>query len=265
MHIADLPDGWMATRSTMRAYAQALTAIPRAAGTHDARWRHVSMDPTERGFASSPTALGDGIALTAELDLVDHRILASAGDRSVEFDLRGGPSPHSIGIALVDLAAQAGGHVAPDPDRYADDTPQTYNPDHASAFRDAAVAAVEALNVLNAGIEGEITGPHLWPHGFDIASEWYSDKTVDYNGSEANAQIAAGWYPSETSYVYVNPWPFRDEWADLPLPYGATWNVDGWYGAKLDIPAGGSIEPAVFTNLARTVHQVTSVHLSPEV
>ena len=164
---------------------------------------------------------------------------------------------------MVELAAKAGGNVEPDGNRFADDSAQTYDPNHAIAFRNSAVAVAEAMNVLNSTLDGEITGPHLWPHGFDIATEWYSGKTVQHDGSEASAHIMAGWYPSDSSYVYVIPWPFDDSWMDETLPFGATWNVEGWQGAKLDVPSGGYLEPATLTGLARTVHQLTAMHLSP--
>ncbi|MCL1594599.1 MAG: hypothetical protein M3132_09635, partial [Actinomycetia bacterium] len=110
-----------------------------------------------------------------------------------------------------------------------------YDSAHAAVFLAVASSVVEAFDTINSSVPGEITGPHLWPHGFDIATEWYSPNMVDYEGTPTSAQIALGWYPSGDAYFYANPWPFEDAFLETELPAGATWNTEGWFGAKLDV------------------------------
>ena len=69
-----------------------------------------------------------------------------------------------------------------DTDRYSDPSPKAYDPEAGSAFLANAKNVVMAMEFVNQRLDGEIVGPHLWPHGFDIATEWYSEKTVDYEG-----------------------------------------------------------------------------------
>jgi hypothetical protein len=260
MPIEPMPNGWIPTRESLQRYAHALTAFPRAAGRPHPRWSHVSMDPTVRGFVAAPVPLADGTQLTSELDLVDHRILVVAGEDRLEVDLRGGPSPASVAAGVGRLASRHGPDLAIDPDRAAAEGAQPYVPHHAEAFLRSAVAAVAAMRSLNETLDGEVTGPHLWPHGFDVATEWYSERLVDYEGTPTNAQIGMGWYPSDTSYLYVKPWPFHDEFADHDLPGGASWHRSGWEGARLDI-----IEPvdvSTARSLGMAVHDIAAPSLS---
>ena len=258
--IEPLPDGWMVTRATLQRYAHALTAFPRAAAAPMPRWSHVSMDPTPRGFTAAGVPLGDGTELISELDLVEHRIVVVAGDDRTDIDLREGPSPVSVAGAVRRAASAHGSDIVIDPERASDEDPQSYVTAHAESFHRSARAAVEAMRMLNESIDGETTGPHLWPHGFDIATEWYSERLVDYEGTPENAQIGMGWYPSDTSYLYVKPWPFHDEFADHGLPASAVWHRTGWEGARLDIVEPVDVSTA--RDLGGAVHAIAHGMLS---
>jgi hypothetical protein len=258
--IEPLPDGWMATRGTLQKYAHALTAFPRVAAAPVQRWSHVSMDPTPRGFAAAGVPLADGTALISELDLVEHRIIVAAGDDRADIDLREGPSPVSVAAAVRRLASTHGSDIVIDPERASDGDPQPYVTAHAEAFLRSARAAVEAMRFLNESVDGETTGPHLWPHGFDIATEWYSERVVDYEGTPENAQISMGWYPAEPSYLYAKPWPFHDEFADHGLPAGGIWHRTGWEGARLDIVEPVDVSTA--RDLGVAIHDIAGAMLS---
>ncbi len=256
VELHDLPDGWETTRGSLQSYAHTLTAFARAGAPHDPRWSHVAMDPTARGFAMTPVALEDGSELLGELDLIDHLVVVTAGSDIRRMSLIDGPSPRTVGEAIHELSGRHGRAIAADPARYDDAGRQPYDADAAEAFAQAATVAIDAIGRVVAAVEGEVTGPHLWPHGFDIAAEWYSERTVDYEGSETSAQIGMGWYPAQTSYLYVNPWPFSEEFAAVPLPAGATWHRDGWEGAYLEVPGGGSIPSADVIALGSAVFDV---------
>lgn len=256
MQIRDLPEQWEETRSSLQKYAQALTAFPRAAVPPDPRWRHVAMIPTPSGFATSPVPLADGSELVSLLDFDDHLVRVHAGTDELIVPLAEGWAPTRLATAIQRLTSQHGSVVAIDRDRVTDTDVPPYDREAGAAFAASARAAIEAMDRVNTGIRGEIAGPHLWPHGFDIATEWFSPKLVEYEGSDANAQIAMGWYPAKSSYVYVNPWPFSDDFAAKPLPAGAVWHRDGWHGAKLDIPAGGSIRVEDAATLGLAVHSI---------
>lgn len=255
--IEELPAGWAATRATLQACALVLTAFPRAASDPDPRWSNVAMEPTERGFVTRSVTLTDGSAFRSWLDLVGHRIVIEVDGDQRTFDLGMAPSPAELGRVMEQLATDHGTQVAIDSEYLVESEAQVYDPAHAEAFLESARFVVAAMRTANTGLTGEIEGPHLWPHGFDIATERYSNATVPHDGGEASSQIAVGWYPSEGSYLYVNPWPFRSEWVDEALPHGAIWHTEGWQGAELRVPPSG-LEESVLTELALAIHQIAS-------
>ena len=257
MPVSDLPGGWGATRSALQKYAQALTAFPRAGAPQQSRWAHVSMDPVPGGFAATETPLSDGTALRSIIDIRGHKIIVAAGNQSLVLDMADGRSPHAVGEAIMRVSDRHGEGVPVDQNRFADGSPQTYEPLVAEAFLESAAAAIGALEALIEERGGEVVGPHLWPHGFDIAMEWFSRRLVPFEDSMTNAQIATGWYPGEESYIYVNPWPFDASFTDIDLPGGGVWNLEGWQGAKLSVPPGGALSTDLVIEFAGVVHDAT--------
>ena len=263
MSIAVLPVEWEATRASLQRYAHAVTALPRAGAPSDPRWGQVAMEVVPHGLVAAATPLDDGAELVSTIDLENHQIVISAGEMTRVFDLTQGPSPREVGEAVATIASEHGSTIEVDVSRYEDDSRQEYVASHASAFLSVATAVTDAFGSINAGISGEIAGPHLWPHGFDIATEWYSDQSVDYEGTPTSAQIAIGWYPAGDAYFYANPWPFEKAWAEIDLPGNASWNTEGWYGALLnvsEIPEGSGTESVVA--LGEAVHSLARETLS---
>ena len=259
MTMPQLPDEWDATRSTLQAYSHALTAIPRVAGTPDDRWTHVAMKIARNGLRTSPTPLADGTNLVATIDLVGHEIVIEAGGDTECIDIATGPSPAAIGEAMLTFAARHGSGIDADEERFADTDTRIYVPDHASAFLASALFVSDAFSEMNKSVPGEVTGPHLWPHGFDIATEWFSTVRVPYGDSDASAQIAVGWYPAGDGYFYANPWPFQDSWAETPVLEGTSWHLDGWQGAVLD---SAGVESTKVVAFGRAVHDLARQVLS---
>ncbi len=261
MSIEPLPQDWEPTRETLQRYAHALTALPRAGVPPHPRWAHVAMSLLPRGLTTASTPMADGTELVSMLDLVDNDIVVTAGDTRHVIDMTAGPSPKSVGDAVAAVAGEHGSSIDVDEERYSDDSAQEYDAQHAAAFLDVASSVVAAFDEINASVEGEITGPHLWPHGFDIATEWYSPALVDYEGTPTSAQIAIGWYPAGEAYLYANPWPFQDAFAAAELPDGAVWNTEEWFGAKitvsdLDPNSAHQTVVAFGTRVHETAHEV---------
>jgi hypothetical protein len=259
MTMPELPDDWDATRTTLQAYSHALTAIPRAAGTADDRWTHVAMMIVPNGLRTAPTPLADGTNLVATIDLVSHEVVIEAGGDIERIDLVAGPAPADIGEALLAFAARHGSTIDADRERFADTDTKTYVPDHAEAFLSTAVFVSGAFSEMNESVPGEVTGPHLWPHGFDIATEWFSTVRVPHGDSDAAAEIAVGWYPAGDGYFYGNPWPFQDVWGETPVLEGTSWHLDGWQGAVLD---SAGVEHAKVVAFGNAVHALAREALS---
>ena len=257
MQMPQISPTWEPTRVALQKYAQALTAGPRSAADPDDRWTHVSMHPSPDGLSTMAIAMQDGSRLVSTLDVANHQILIASGDDSLSIALEPGPSPQSVGEAVAAFAARHGTELKADASRYGDADVQSYNPGDATSWLENTNWVVDTFAATNASLHGEITGPHMWPHGFDIATEWYSAKTVEHNGADASAQIALGFYPAGDSYFYVNPWPFEEAWADAQLPGNATWHLEGWQGAKLMASdLGNDSDREVVIALSRSVHDL---------
>jgi len=267
MQMPPLASAWEPTRLTLQKYAHAMTALPRAGAPEDKRWSHVSLHPTSlghggTGFATAATPLADGTDLVTTLDIDHHQIVVTAGTDRIAMDLVPGPSPHSIGTAIADLASDHGSTFEVDAARYEDTEELAYEQWHAKAWHDNTVWVADTFAILNTGVEGETAGPHIWPHGFDVATEWFGTTVVGEGEAAANSQIAVGFYPAGDAYFYANPWPFTDSWAATPLPDGAIWHVDGWQGAML--PATNlddSDEREQVLVFARAVHDLAHAAL----
>jgi hypothetical protein len=86
-------------------------------------------------------------------------------------------------------------------------------------------------------LPGETSPVQLWPHGFDLAFEWFGSRIEIYEGAEYPSQLNLGFSPGDSddqSYFYSNPWPFEGKiLLDKPLPKGASWHTEGWQGTIL--------------------------------
>ncbi len=259
MGISPLPAGWDASRATLQGYAHALTTFPRAAAPAHPRWNHVAMEPMDGGWVTAATPLADGAELVSALDLRAHRIVVRAGADVLELDIADAGNPRELARTIARLTQAHGSSIEIDADRVPDRDAVTYDEAAAEAFQASAESAVAAMRALNQSIEGEVTGPHLWPHGFDVSTEWFSPQLVEYDGSMASAQINLGWYSVEDGYLFSNPWPFDESFAATDLPSGAVWYRDSWEGAKWDIAE--EIGEAEVTELGRRVHEVARPRL----
>jgi hypothetical protein len=259
MAMPQLPADWEDTRTTLQAYAKALTAFPRAAGIPDDRWNYVAMTVNPVGLATAPTPLGDGTQLVGTIDLVTNEVVIAAGDDVQRLDMTTGPSSVSVGEAMLATAARHGSDIEVDEDRLGGTDRLLYNSDDARAF----FASISYVNVafeqMNASLSGEIDGPHLWPHGFDIVTEWYSTKKVPYGDGEAPAQIAVGFYPANESYFYANPWPYQEAWGEEPPFEGSSWHLEGWQGVV--IPPDGMTTDTI-AGFGASVHDLAKDSLS---
>ncbi len=267
MSLPQFRPGWEPTRLTLQKYAKAITALPRVGAEPDRHWTHVSLNAVRgpqglEAFSSTPVPLNDGTQLVSTFDVLGGSIVASAGDDHIAFVLPDGPSPHSIGSAVAELAASHGSAFDVDVDRYADADAQVYDEEDALAWFTNTAWVTSVFDEFNATLPGITLGPHIWPHGFDVATEWISPKVVE-DSDGAKAQIMIGFFPPGDPYFYINPWPFDPAWATVTPPHGAVWNTDGWNGLKLDVAdLDGVNDRQIVLDIADFVHTLTRPALS---
>ena len=234
-----LPDDFEPTRATLHAYARAVSAIPRAhAEPHD-KWWHAALTVTPHGLVTDRLRLADGATATLTMDLTTHEVkfATSTGDFTV-YSMQDGMTGTRLADELIDDAAGLGFEGGYDREKFENDEPRVYDRNVASGFLATLTAVHHVMKAQHDSLQGDLGRINLWPHGFDLAFEWYGTRVETYEEegevTEYPSQLNFGWYPTGDAYFYSNPWPFEGEVllsADLPGP--ARWHTDGWEGSML--------------------------------
>jgi hypothetical protein len=234
-----LPDDFEPTRATLHAYARAAAAIPRAhADPHD-QWWHAALAVTSHGMVTDRLWLADGATATITMDLTTHEVkfATSTGDFTV-YSMQDGMTGSELADALIADAAGLGLHDTYDREKFENDERREYDREVAVGFVAALTAVNDVMKGYHDSLDGDVGPINLWPHGFDLAFEWFGTRaeTFEEDGevSEHLSQLNFGWYPAGDAYFYSNPWPFEaDVLLSTDLPGHARWHTDGWEGSKL--------------------------------
>jgi hypothetical protein len=238
-----LPDNLEPTRATLHAYAHAVAAIPRAHAIEHPRWWHISLDVTPAGLVTDTMSLPAGGVFSIRMDLRDHDVVVDTSRGEVaRLDMQAGTTAKQMGADIIEAVATLGLSGDYDTSRFDDDGPRIYEPATAEAFFAVLADVHQALQTHRATLDGEVGPIQVWPHGFDIAFEWFGTRTVESEeGDETGAhssQLNLGFYPAGEAYFYSNAWPFDSETLlGVDLPYGAEWHTEGWEGSKLTYDA----------------------------
>ena len=232
-----LPNDFEPTRATLHAYANAVAALPRVHAVPHPKWWHISLKVRPDGLVTEAMPLPKGGAVFVRMDLRNNEIVieGSSGDRR-SFPMNAGLTATEMGDALIQAAAAMGLTGEYNRAKFENDEARRYDVDHAVGLFEALVTAEGAIAEQRNRIGGEIGPIQLWPHGFDLAFEWFGTLMVpheeDGEVTELPAQISLGFYPAGDAYFYSNPWPFDgDALLGVELPEGARWNTDGWEGS----------------------------------
>ncbi len=259
-------DGLEPTRKTLHAYAQAMGVVPRTHAVAHPKWWHVSLKVRPNGLATDPMALPGGGLFHLRMDLRQHQAFleTSWGDAHA-FDLRAGATGTEFGDQLLGSLAALGLEGEYAREKFESDDTRDYDPSMAENFFTAAANANYLFHKHQAGLEGRVGQVQLWPHGFDLATEWFGTRTVEYEEhgelQTFPSQLNLGFYPGEPApYFYSNPWPFEeDKLVDHPLPSGARWFTESWQGSILpyDLLVGDPDAGEKLLAYAQAVHETS--------
>jgi hypothetical protein len=173
------------------------------------------------------------------MDLVNDIVVIEASDgTSSSIAMSDGLTGTQFADTLIVEVAQYGLTGEYPRSKFEDDTTREYDRRAATGLMAVLVDANTVLERRRAAL-GDSVGPvQVWPHGFDIAFEWYGSRIEEHEeGGEVAAypaQLNFGLYPASRAYFYSNPWPFeRDLLVGVELPHGARWHTDGWEGSIL--------------------------------
>ena len=253
-----LHDNWEPTRATLHAYAHGVGAIPRALGVPHPKWWHVSLKVRPTGLSTDSIGLPDGGVLAVRMDLNAHEAVVetSRGERTT-VDMAAGATGTQFADRVIAAVAGFGLDGDYDRERFEDDEPRAYTPGAAEAIFAALSSAAQVLRRHRAAVGGEVGPVQVWPHGFDVATEWFGAMV-----GEGRSQINLGLYPGgDRPYFYCNPWPFHgDVYGGEPLPHGAEWHTGEWEGSMLpyDLLAGDPDADTKLLEYARRVHDLAS-------
>jgi hypothetical protein len=260
-------DNWEATKETLHWYCKAVGVIPRAHLEQHPKWWHISLTVLPDGLLTKDIPLPDGGAFFLKMDLKKHAVtLATSKGESRDFSMTAGTTATAFGEALIAAVAELGlkgGQYARE--KFENDAPRSYDPEAAGKYLQAVSLANEVFMQHRGTLEGEKGPVQLWPHGFDLAFEWFGTRRVESNGKEYPAQLNLGFSPGESShkqpYFYSNPWPFEeDKLVGRPLPDGARWFTKSWKGTLLPYEelAGDPLGEARLLEYARRVYELAS-------
>lgn len=255
-----LPENWEPTRATLHAYSHGVSAIPRAHAPAHPKWWHVSLKVTDDGLVTDDVPLPDGGAIHLRMDLQHHVTYLDGPEGAIaEFDMTAGDTGTEFADRIIAAVAGLGLEGEYTREKFEDDEPREYDPKAAETFWKALTTAHEVFDAHRAGIPGEPGILQLWPHGFDLAFEWFGTKVETYEEDGATqeypSQLNLGFYPAGDAYFYSNPWPFDDSLTKTELPHGAVWHTEGWQGSMLryDDLAGDPDGPAKLREFAAVV------------
>lgn len=230
---------WQETKSTLHAYSKVVAAVPRKWAAPHPKWWHVSLRVSDEGLSTDSVALPGGDLLHLRMDLNEHRIALETGrDDTFSFDMTAGLTANELAHEIFSVVAKLGLAGDYDTAKYENDEPRSYDREQAERFFDVVRHIDGIFKKHIATLPGEPGQVQLWPHGFDIAVEWFGTRVVVYDEGgetvEYPSQLNLGWTPGEPGhpapYFYSNPWPFEESLLGEELPEGARWFTESWKG-----------------------------------
>jgi hypothetical protein len=177
------------------------------------------------------------------MDLTRHvaAMETSQGDLR-EFCLTEGLSATQLADRLIAATAELGLSGEYNREKFENDDPRPYDPGDAGKYLLALTTVDRVFKAHRSGLSGELGPVQLWPHGFDLAFEWFGTRQVEYEEKGETvaypSQLNFGFSPGESShptpYFFSNPWPFeRERLVSHELPSGARWFSESWEGSLL--------------------------------
>ena len=261
-----LHENWEPTRATLHAYAKAVGTLAQTHVTKHPAWWHISLKPRPNGLTTENMSLPDGGMFNGRLDMRTHQIvLESSSGWSKSFDAREGRTGSEMAdgiIAAVEEVGVTGEYVRKD---FEDDQAGEYDEAAVAPFWTALNSAAAVFESHRTALDYKKVGPvQFWPHGFDLAFEWFGTATSEYDGTSYPSQLNLGFYSSGRPYFYSNPFPFLgDELKASDLSVGA-WCEDTFEGSVLyyDEIADRTDGATTLATYAREVYDAASPTLT---
>lgn len=237
--------GFEPTRQTLQLYSRLISAVPRAHGDFHPKWWHISLAVLSDGLITSPVSLPDDRILRLKLDLVEHQVILTINGETVHtWSMEKGTPSTGMADSVFGAVTRHGLVGEFDRTKFDSDDHRDYDKALASKFLTALVNADRIFKAHRATLSGEVSPVQLWPHGFDLALDWFGTRVEIYKEEgekEYTSQLNLGFFPGSPGvepYFYSNPWPFEmDALLGKTLPEDASWHTEGWRGTILPYAA----------------------------
>lgn len=267
-------DDWAETKATLHAYSKVVGAIPRVHAVFHPKWWHISLKVVPEGLITENMAIPGGGIFALKMDLHSHCILlqTSRGDTQT-WNMTEGKTATELAENIIGAVADLGLQGEYARQKFENDQPRSYNPQHAETYFSILTNVEQAFRQHRANLHGDVGPIQLWPHGFDLAFEWFGTRQIEYeeHGQKSSypSQINLGFSPGEPShpmpYFYSNPFPFEQEHLlSHTLPHGARWFTESWQGSLLEYTflAGASNGLQKIEDYAKAVYELASPSLT---
>jgi len=258
-----------ATRQTLHWYSRAMGVIPRAHAEFHPKWWHISLKVESDGLITDKMSRPGGGSFWLKMNLKQHKVTLFIDEGPFKvFDMTQGLTATEFGDEILAAVAELGLSGDYAREKFENDDPREYRPQTIEPFLTSLVNADRIFKEHRASLTGDVGPVQLWPHGFDLAFEWFGTRVERYEEhgevQEYPSQINLGFYPGDPDnepYFYSNPWPFEAEvLLSASLPNGARWHTEGWQGSVLpyDELVGDAQAEARLKNYARAVYELAA-------
>jgi hypothetical protein len=172
---------WEATHKTLHLYSSVVGVVPRAHAEFHPKWWHISLKVQPEGLVTDNMPLPGGGIFSLKMDLLQHKVVLTTSRGDVrEFSMTEGLSASAFGDQVLAAVADLGLTAEYARGKFEDDEARQYDPAAAARFLTALVNADRIFKKHRAGLTGEVGPVQLWPHGFDLAFEWFGTRVEEY-------------------------------------------------------------------------------------
>ena len=189
-----LAENWETTRASLHAYCKAVDTLPQTHIPQHPLWWNISLNPRPDGLETDNIALPGGGVMNGRLDMRSHEIVldASTGWHTT-FDLREGRTGTEMADAVIAAVTEVGLEGTYARKDFENDEPREYDESAVAPYWTALNSANAVFATHRRTLDYTQVGPiQFWPHGFDIAFEWFGKAKVAADGEEAASQLNLG-------------------------------------------------------------------------
>lgn len=215
--------------------------------------------------------LPGGGTFNLRMDFRSHETILETSTGEVRaVSMAAGMTGSEFGREMIDMVGEFGVSADYVAEKFEDDEPRMYDPVAAGQFFAALVNIDHDLEIHRSSLGGQVGPLQVWPHGFDLAFEWFGTRIESYEAAgvtkEAPAHLNLGFYPAGRAYFYSNPWPFEPSLVGAELPRPAQWHDEGWEGSILyyDDLLATDDPAALLLEYARAVHDLAAPTLTAD-